>query len=92
MFQMQADLIPKGELRRLTALLRCLNTEAEIRVTQESRVEPEAVMGTGRFSLEKAARAAGWLKVAHQSHLALLALYLPAMSASPCSSLGQALV
>ncbi|EIE20842.1 cobW-domain-containing protein, partial [Coccomyxa subellipsoidea C-169] len=51
-----------ADVKRLTALLSCLNTEAEVVVTRESRVDPKAVMGTGLFSLEKAARAAGWLK------------------------------
>ncbi len=60
---LQADLVPESDLNRLKALLRCLNTEAEIVVTKESRVDPCAVLGTRRFSLEKAARAAGWLKV-----------------------------
>lgn len=60
---LQADLVPESDLKRLKALLRCLNTEAEIIVTRESRVDPSAVLGTRRFSLEKAARAAGWLKV-----------------------------
>lgn len=60
---LQADLVPEADQKRLMALLRCLNTEAEIVVTRESRVDPNAVMGTGRFSLEKAARSAGWLKV-----------------------------
>ncbi|BDA42376.1 probable metal chaperone YciC at N-terminal half [Coccomyxa sp. Obi] len=58
----KADLVPESDLKRLKALLRCLNTEAEIVVTKESRVDPGAVLGTRRFSLEKAARAAGWLK------------------------------
>ena len=60
---LQADLVPEADQKRLMALLSCLNTEAEIVVTRESRVDPNAVMGTGRFSLEKAARSAGWLKV-----------------------------
>lgn len=55
--------MPDPDLKRLTALLHCLNPEAEVVVTSESRVDSKAVMGTGRFSLEKAARAAGWLKV-----------------------------
>lgn len=60
---LQADLVPEADQKRLMVLLSCLNTEAKIVVTRESRVDPNAVMGTGRFSLEKAARSAGWLKV-----------------------------
>ena len=59
----QADLVPQRELGRLTALLRALNPEAHVTVTKESRVAPREVVGTGRFSMERAARAAGWLKV-----------------------------
>ncbi len=63
LYVLQADLVPESDLKRMKALLRCLNTEAEIVVTKESRLDPNAVLGTGLFSLEKAARAAGWLKV-----------------------------
>lgn len=55
--------MPKREVARLTALLRALNAEARVIVTKESRVEPDQVVGTGLFSMERAARAAGWLKV-----------------------------
>ena len=55
--------MPEREVGRLTALLRALNPEARILVTHESRVAPKEVVGTGRFSMERAARAAGWLKV-----------------------------
>jgi len=60
--------VPEPDLKRLSALLHCLNPDAEVVVTNESRVDPKAVMGTGRFSLEKAARAAGWLKVIQTHH------------------------
>jgi G3E family GTPase len=50
-------------LAKLKALLRALNTEARILVTTESKVEPDLVMGTGLFSMERAENAPGWLKV-----------------------------
>ncbi len=56
-------MVPKREVGRLTTLLRALNPEARIHVTKESRVAPKEVVGTGRFSMERAARAAGWIKV-----------------------------
>lgn len=76
---LQADLVPEADVKRLTALLSCLNTEAEVVVTRESRVDPKAVMGTGLFSLEKAARAAGWLKVLTLCYTPSLALRSPAI-------------
>ena len=60
---LQGDLVSAAELARLEALLHSLNTEAEVIATKEAAVAPKAIMGTGRFSLEKAEAAPGWLKV-----------------------------
>ncbi|CAL8467382.1 g6919 [Coccomyxa elongata] len=57
-----ADLVSAPDLSKLKALLRHLNTEAEVITSKESRVAPKAIMGTGKFSLEKAEAAPGWLK------------------------------
>ena len=60
---LQADLVSASDLSKLKALLRHLNTEAEVISSKESKVAPKTIMGTGKFSLEKAEAAPGWLKV-----------------------------
>ena len=60
---LQADLVSASDLSKLKALLRHLNTEAEVIPSKESKVSPKTIMGTGKFSLEKAEAAPGWLKV-----------------------------
>lgn len=56
-------MVSATDLRKLKALLRHLNTEAEVITSKESKVAPKAIMGTSKFSLEKAEAAPGWLKV-----------------------------
>ena len=58
----KADLVGEAEQRRLLGLLRSLNPEAQIITAVNSEVDMAAVINTGRFSFEKAARSAGWLK------------------------------
>ncbi|EIE18308.1 cobalamin synthesis protein P47K, partial [Coccomyxa subellipsoidea C-169] len=59
-----------AELARLEALLHSLNTEAKVIATKEGAVAPKAIMGTGRFSLEKAETAPGWLKAMREGESA----------------------
>lgn len=56
------DLVGAAERHRLLGLLRTLNPSADIIPTQNSEVDLEAVINTGKFSFEKAARSAGWLQ------------------------------
>ena len=51
------------EQARLLGLLRTLNPGADIQPTRQSVVPLSKVINTRRFSFEKAAQTAGWLKV-----------------------------
>lgn len=58
----KTDLVPPEEVRRLLALIKTLNPGADVIPTVQSEVDLARVIHTGRFSLEKAARSAGWLQ------------------------------
>lgn len=63
------DLVDAATLRRLTAVLSTLNTEAEIVPIKNGQVPVASVLGTGRFSFEKAQHAPGWLKEMRGEHV-----------------------
>lgn len=58
----KTDLIPPEEVAKLLALIKTLNPGADVIPTVQSEVDLARVIHTGRFSLEKAARSAGWLQ------------------------------
>ncbi len=64
----KTDLISPAELDQLQAILRSLNALAEIVPMQHGNVPIEKVLGTGKFSFEKAQQAAGWLKEMRGEH------------------------
>ncbi|MFD1383276.1 zinc metallochaperone GTPase ZigA [Rhodanobacter aciditrophus] len=64
----KTDLISPAELEQLQAILRSLNALAEIVPMQHGNVPIEKVLGTGKFSFEKAQQAAGWLKEMRGEH------------------------
>lgn len=65
----KTDLVDKETLQRLTGVLRSLNTEAEIIPIQQGQISPERILGTGRFSFERAQQAPGWLKEMRGEHI-----------------------
>ena len=64
----KADLTSERELERLKAVLRSLNTEAEIVPIEHGGVSLGKVLNTGRFSFENAQQAPGWLKEMRGEH------------------------
>mgnify|MGYP005850737777 CR=1 FL=1 len=64
----KADLVERRELERLKAILSHLNPEARIIESVHGQVNLSDVLNTGLFSLEKAARAPGWLKEMRGEH------------------------
>ncbi len=64
----KTDLIDQAELDKLSAILRSLNATAEIIPMQNGNVPVNKVLGTGRFSFEKAQNAAGWLQEMRGEH------------------------
>lgn len=65
----KTDLVDKSTLQRLTAVLQTLNTEAEIIPIQQGQVDVDQVLGTGKFSFERAQQAPGWLKEMRGEHV-----------------------
>ncbi|CAD5107123.1 zinc metallochaperone GTPase ZigA [Zestomonas carbonaria] len=63
------DLISGAQLEELTAILRSLNTHAEILPMSMGQVALESILDTGRFDFERAAQAPGWLKELRGEHV-----------------------
>ncbi|MFA5677636.1 MAG: zinc metallochaperone GTPase ZigA [Pseudomonas sp.] len=63
------DLISSAEREELMAILRGLNTHAEILPMSMGRVPLEKILDTGRFDFERAAQAPGWLKELRGEHI-----------------------
>lgn len=59
----KADLVEEDELARTEAVVRALNPAAEILRATRSQVPLGEILDTGRFDLEQAANAPGWLSV-----------------------------
>ncbi|WXL25797.1 zinc metallochaperone GTPase ZigA [Ectopseudomonas mendocina] len=64
----KADLISSQEREELMAILRGLNSEAEILPMVMGNVPLQKVLNTGRFDFERAAHAPGWLKELRGEH------------------------
>lgn len=65
----KTDLCSTADLQELTAILKSLNTDAEIIAIEQGNVPLEKVLGTGKFNFEKAEQAPGWLKELRGEHI-----------------------
>ncbi|MFT7234516.1 MAG: G3E family GTPase [Methylophagaceae bacterium] len=65
----KTDLVGHDELNKLTSILKTLNTEAEIIAIKNGEVNLDKVLGTQRFSFERAQQAPGWLKEMRGEHI-----------------------
>jgi G3E family GTPase len=65
----KTDLVSQQERDRLEAILRTLNPEAEVLHASFSKVPLDRILNTGRFNLERAQQAPGWLREARGEHL-----------------------
>lgn len=65
----KADLISSAEREELTAILRGLNTEAQIIPTVMGQVPLKQILNTGRFDFDRASQAPGWLKELRGEHV-----------------------
>ena len=63
------DLIASAERDELLAILRRLNSHAEIVPMSMGKVPLERILNTGRFDFERAAQAPGWLKELRGEHI-----------------------
>ena len=62
------DLVTEAELNELKAILRSLNSMAEIIPMERGQVPNEKLLGTGLFDFEKAQQAPGWLAEMRGEH------------------------
>ena len=65
----KTDLVSSEQLNKLTAILKTLNTEAEIVPITNGEIALDKVLGTNRFSFERAEQAPGWLKEMRGEHI-----------------------
>lgn len=65
----KADLISRAEREELMAILRRLNTEAEILPMVMGQIPLAKILNTGRFDFDRAAQAPGWLKELRGEHV-----------------------
>ena len=65
----KTDLVSSDDIERLTAILKTLNTDAQILPITQGHVDIDAVLGTGRFNFERAQQAPGWLKEMRGEHI-----------------------
>ncbi len=64
----KADLVTPEELARLAAILRALNPRATQVSARQGQLPLDAILGTGRFDFDEAARAPGWLREGRGEH------------------------
>ena len=65
----KTDLVSPDELKRLEAILKTLNTSANLIAIENGNVDISKVLSTGLFDFEKAQRAPGWLKEMRGEHV-----------------------
>ena len=65
----KTDLVDHASLERLVAILKTLNTHAEIIPIKHGDVDIEHVLNTGLFNFERAQQAPGWLKEMRGEHV-----------------------
>lgn len=63
------DLISQAEREELMAILRGLNTHAEIQAMSMGQIALDTILDTGRFDFERASQAPGWLKELRGEHV-----------------------
>ena len=65
----KTDLVADTDIKRLTAILKTLNTDAKIIPITQGQVDIDAVLSTGLFDFERAQQAPGWLKELRGTHI-----------------------
>ena len=65
----KTDLAGPSDIKRLTAILKTLNTHAKIIPIANGNVDVEAVLNTRLFDFERAQQAPGWLKEMRGEHV-----------------------
>ena len=65
----KTDLVSASDIERLTAILKTLNTDANIVPIAHGQVNIDDVLSTGLFDFERAQQAPGWLKEMRGEHV-----------------------
>ena len=65
----KTDLVSKANVKKLTAVLKTLNTDASIIPISNGKVEVENILNTGLFDFDRAQQAPGWLKEMRGEHV-----------------------
>jgi len=65
----KTDLASAENVRRLTAILKTLNTHAKIIPIEQGQVDIDLLLNTGLFDFDRAQQAPGWLKEMRGEHI-----------------------
>lgn len=65
----KTDLAEPEDIERLTAILKTLNTDAQVLPISQGQVPIDSVLNTGLFNFERAEQAPGWLKEMRGEHV-----------------------
>ena len=65
----KVDLVNQIQIERLQAILKTLNTTAEIIPISHGNINIDSVLNTGLFNFDKAQQAPGWLKEMRGEHV-----------------------
>ena len=65
----KTDLVETTEVERLTAILKTLNTDAQIISMAHGKIATDEVLDTGLFDFDRAQQAPGWLKEMRGEHV-----------------------
>ena len=65
----KTDLVEPTDVERLTAILKTLNTDAQIIPMEHGKVAVDEVLNTGLFDFDRAQQAPGWLKEMRGEHV-----------------------
>ena len=65
----KTDLVKKGDIDKLKAVIRNLNTHAQIIPISNGEISGQEILSTGLFDFERAQQAPGWLKELRGEHV-----------------------
>jgi G3E family GTPase len=65
----KTDLVSDDDVKQLTAILRTLNTHAQIMPIAQGEIDLDKVLNTGLFDFARAQQAPGWLKEMRGEHV-----------------------
>eukprot|EP00300_Choanocystis_sp_HF-7_P012492 c17913_g1_i3.p1 GENE.c17913_g1_i3~~c17913_g1_i3.p1 ORF type:complete len:605 (-),score=105.56 c17913_g1_i3:770-2494(-) len=64
----KSEMVSRAALKKIRRVIKKLNVEAEVIATNYSKVDLRKILNTGKFSLEKASNASGWLRSLSIAH------------------------